>query len=74
MVSENIQTKIVELLSENDNRMVIDEAADALSEKVGAITYDKPAAERDIQEAIKESDELVKDRFGGKDRIEKVVY
>ena len=74
MTSETVKAKIVAMVEENGNRMVVDKAAKELTERVGAITYDQTAAERDIQNAMKEMDELVKDRFGGKDRIEKVVY
>jgi len=74
MVSDSIQTKIVEMVEEHGNRMRIEEAANELNERIGTITYDETKAEQDIRQSIKERKELVKDRFGGHDQIEKVVY
>lgn len=74
MVSKSIADKIVEMVGEHGNRMRIDEAAVELNDRVGTITYDEQVAERHIREAVDERDGLVKDRFGGHDQIEKVVY
>ena len=74
MVSDKTQTRIVEMLEDNGNRMTLDEAAEELNERVGAITYNVAMAKDDIEDAIKVNKNLAKDRFGGKTRVEKVVY
>ena len=74
MVSDKTQTRIVEMLEDNGNRMTLDEAAEELNERVGAITYNVAMAKDDIEDATKVNKNLAKDRFGGKTRVEKVVY
>lgn len=74
MVSDSIKAQIVEMVEENGNRMRVEEAAHELNERIGTITYDETKAEKDIKTAIDEEKELAKDRFGGHDHIEKVVY
>lgn len=74
MVGKSIHSEIVEMLEDNGNRMIIDEAAKELNERVDSITFDEYVAEERIREAIEDDKRLVKDRYGGKDRIEKVVY
>jgi len=74
MVSESIQAKIVGMLEDNGNRMRLEEAAKELTDRVGTITYTEAKAEDDIRQSIKNNKHLVKDRFGGHDQVEKVVY
>ena len=62
------------MLEDNGNRMTLDEAAEELNERVGVITYNVAMAKDDIEDAIKVNKNLAKDRFGGKTRVEKVVY
>lgn len=60
---------VKEFVEANDNRVTYDEAVD---EFTGRVSEDR--VDDYIQAWIDECDNLKTDRFGGKDRIEKVVY
>lgn len=66
----NPNNNLVELVEENGNRISREDAIEALSGRYGG----EERAAAAIDAIVEDSDRLVSDRFGSKDRIEKVTY
>lgn len=62
---------LIELVEANGNRMTRGEIHD---EWLASFGGDEERLNKAINILVERADELAKDRYGGKDRIEKIVY